>query len=29
MMEQDDPSFDCKRLALGGFSSLVHAVKAD
>ena len=29
MMEQDDPPFDCQRLAFGGFSSLVHAAKAD
>ena len=28
MMEQDDPPFDCQRLAFGGFSSLVHAAKA-
>ena len=29
MMKYPDPPFDCKRLAFGGFSSLVHAAKAD
>jgi len=29
MMKYPDPPFDCERLAFGGFSSLVHAAKAD